>query len=170
MNDSLSVYLHDHLAGSHFAIQLLDSLSRRYPGRNPGIFAAAMLVDVKEDQKVLECIIERVGKSTFDLKDAMAWLAEKASRVKLRDDQPEGIGTFEAVEILGLGIMGKASLWQTLSAIAQLEPKLAKWDYVALSMRAQGQYKRVEAYRLSFAPVAFGISSSTVSGGYDELT
>jgi hypothetical protein len=30
MHDPLATYLHDHLAGSHFAIELLDSIEKQY--------------------------------------------------------------------------------------------------------------------------------------------
>src|SRR5437868_4242230 len=100
MEDALRVYLHDHLAGSGFAIELLETLQEKYPGHETGILAAAILQDVREDRRMLERIIDQVGRSHVDLKDATVWLAEKASRLKLRHDDPVGIGAFEALEAL----------------------------------------------------------------------
>jgi hypothetical protein len=36
MSDPLATYLHDHLAGSNFAIELLDSLRDQYSGEPLG--------------------------------------------------------------------------------------------------------------------------------------
>jgi hypothetical protein len=159
MNDPLITYLHDHFAGSNFAIEVLARLRDRYPGQETGIFAATLLEDVQADRKVLEHIIERTGTSGFDLKDAVAWLGEKASRVKLEDVQPDGFGTFEAVETLALGILGKLALWQALSVAAASDPRLNEWDFAALSVRAEEQHQRTEKHRLGMVPMAFRISS-----------
>src|ERR1039458_4658281 len=104
MSDPLASYLHDHLAGSAFAIELLGSLRDQHGDTDLGGFAAAVLADVKEDQQVLQTIVDRVGKSHIDLKQATAWLAEKASQLKLREDDTGGLGTLEALETLTLGI------------------------------------------------------------------
>ena len=53
MSDSLAIYLHDHLAGSNFAVELLESLRDRYRDREPGSFADSLFRDVRQDQQVL---------------------------------------------------------------------------------------------------------------------
>src|ERR1700689_2872154 len=107
MSDSLATYLHDHLAGSNFAVELLESLRDRYRDKELGSFAQALLRDIKQDQQVLLNIIEQVGASHLDLKQVTGWLAEKASRLKLSHDDSGGLGTFEALETLQVGIFGK---------------------------------------------------------------
>jgi hypothetical protein len=47
-----------------------------------------VLADVKEDQQVLQTIVDRVVNSGVDFKQATAWVAEKASESKLRRDEP----------------------------------------------------------------------------------
>lgn len=62
---------------------------------------------------------------------AMAWLTEKIARLKLMvDDAGNGaFRSFEALELLRLGIEGKRLLWQTLDEI-WLEPTaIGKADY-----------------------------------------
>jgi hypothetical protein len=61
MSDSLQSYLHDHLAGSHFATKLLNALQEQYKEEPLGAFAGAMLAEVAQDQKTLEQIIQQVG-------------------------------------------------------------------------------------------------------------
>jgi hypothetical protein len=155
MDDPLAIYLHDHLAGANFAVELLENLKERYSNHATGAFAAAIRAEVEHDRTLLQNVIDRVGKSHFDAKDAMAWLGEKASRVKLSHGEPDGLSTYEALEILDLGIMGKVSLWRGLEVIANFDNRLAGFDFTALSLRAQDQFNRVENYKLSIARTTF---------------
>jgi len=154
MSDPLATYLHDHLAGSNFAIQLLESLRDEDRGEELSGLAVALLAEVKEDREALQRIIGGVGKTHLDLKDATGWLAEKASRLKLQRDSG-GIGTFEALETLTLGILAKLALWRVLPVIAKVDTRICETDFDKLTARAQEQYARVEQYRMQFPRTAF---------------
>ena len=152
MNDPIAIYLRDHMAGSHFAIELLDSLHNQYRDESLGRFALALKADVEQDQATLQEIIERVGKSHFDLKEAAGWFAEKLSQLRLkREDSGGGIGTFEALETLMLGIRGKFALWQVLPVIREVDVRIPDNNFETLKARAEEQYGRVEAQRLELA-------------------
>jgi hypothetical protein len=56
MSGPLATYLHDHLAGSHFTIKLLESLHQQYRDGALGEFANALSADVQQDQKTLQKI------------------------------------------------------------------------------------------------------------------
>ena len=155
INFPLRIYLHDHLAGAGFAIELLETMAREFKGHETGIVAADVLGEVRDDRQTLESIVDRVGRSPFDLKNAAAWFTEKVSRIKLRHDDPAGIGAFEAFEALGLGVMGKFALWRALSRIAPSDARLTGYDFEGLASRAQAQFDKVEEYRLRLAPAAF---------------
>lgn len=155
MSDPLATYLHDHLAGSTFAIELLESLGDQHNKTELGGFAAAVLVDVKEDQHVLQTIVGRVGRRGVDLKQAVAWLAEKASELKLRREDPGGLGTLQALETLTLGIVGKLGLWRVLAAAAATDDRVRGADFDKLIARAQEQHARVEQRRMETACRAF---------------
>jgi hypothetical protein len=43
-------------------------------------------VDVQQDQDTLQAIVDHVGRSHLDLTEAASWLAEKASKLKLKRD------------------------------------------------------------------------------------
>jgi hypothetical protein len=156
MADALSTYLHDHLSGSVFALELLDSVEKEYKDDELGAFAGSLKAEIKPDQEVLEQIIEHVGKAGLDLKQAAGWIAEKASRLKLRgDDTQRGIGTFEALETLALGIQGKLALWKVLRKIRNVDTRVPPLDFAHLIARAEDQYRRVEERRLATALVTF---------------
>jgi hypothetical protein len=158
MSDALATYLHDRLAGSYFAIKLLSSLSDRYKDADLGAFARSLAVDIKQDQDTLRQVIDKVGKANLDLMEAVGWLMEKASRFKLQSDESgEGIGTFEALETLTLGIEGKADLWSVLAVICEVDSRVPAYEFDKLIARAQDQFQRVEVQRLSLARTTFGL-------------
>ena len=100
-------------------------------------------------------MIDRVSKGGSDLKSAAGWIAEKLSRLKLQDDDGAGLGTFEALETLALGILGKASLWHALAVIREQDARVAGEDFSRLAARAEAQHDRVEAHRLQLARKIF---------------
>ena len=67
MDDPLAVYLHDHLAGSSFAVELLEKLGSELSGTSSGRIARELLEEVLIDRSTLEQLIEKVGKATTDL-------------------------------------------------------------------------------------------------------
>lgn len=151
MTEPLATYLHDHLAGSAFAISLLDSMKEENEGQPLGAFAQKLVAEIRADQDTLKSIIERVGETGLDLKSAVAWAAEKLSQLKLRRDGDNGLGTFETLETLGLGILGKHSLWRALAVAAETDARLQGVDFVSLGRRALAQHADVESHRLEVA-------------------
>ena len=161
MSDALTTYLHDHLTGSHFAVKLLDSLSEQYQDEDLGNFAVELCTEIKEDQQTLQTIIDRVGPAKLDITEAVGWVAEKASRLKLgRNLDGLGLGTFEALETLTLGIRGKLALWRALFRIRELDSRVPALDFNSLVERAEDQYTRTEQQRLMLVDIAFRSASS----------
>src|SRR3954451_1211107 len=151
MSDPLATYLHDHLAASHFAVELLKNLHEQHAGEPLGPFAAALLGEVEEDRQVLQQIVDRVGTEASALKEATAWVGEKVSRFKLRHASAGEVGTLEALETLALGILGKRALWRALSVIAPTYVRVRGEDFDTLAARAEAQHARVEERRLQVA-------------------
>jgi hypothetical protein len=155
MNDPLATYVHDHLAGSSFAIDLLGSLQDNYSEDQLGVFAANLLVEIEKDRQTLQRIVDRVGKEPPDLKEAAAWLMEKVSRLKLGLDKEKRLNTLQGLETLELGILGKLALWRALVVTAEFDDRLQGIDFGELITRAQAQHDEVEQQRLQIVRVAF---------------
>lgn len=155
MSNPLGIYLHDHLAGSRFAIDLLESLRNRYSGEPLGQLASSLLVEIKQERDLLQRIVDKVGKGSPDLKEAAAWLAEKVSRFKLSHADAKDFAAFEALEALSLGIVGRRALWRALIVIAESDGRLAGLNFEQLISTAESQYNRVEESRLALARTAF---------------
>jgi hypothetical protein len=159
MKDPLETYLNDHLAGSVVAVSILKILRDQHAGRSLGGFAAGMLAEIEADRAVLQRLIQRVGAEASASKRAIAWVGGRASRLKLRRLAAGDLGTFEALELLALGILGKRALWRALAAIQPADDRLGGADFAQLEARAQAQHDRVEERRLETAPVALrGVS------------
>lgn len=154
MSDPLATYLHDHLAGSAHAIDLLKAIRDRQASTDLGRFAAHLLHEIEADRETLRRIADSVGAGTSALKKIGAWAEEKISRLKLRGLDENGLGLFQALEFLGLGIHGKRALWSALVAIAPADARLRGIDFSSLCERAQTQETGVQHWRLKLAPDA----------------
>lgn len=88
------------------------------------------------------------------LKTASAWIAEKVTRLKLSRESAGGLGTFQALEFLALGIQGKLALWRALAVASPSDGRLNQMDFDHLGRRAESQHSRMEARRLEAARIA----------------
>ena len=155
--DALVIYMNDHFAGSRTAIELLEQMVDSTNETEARGFLERLHAEIVEDRDVLENLISRAGGTPSVVRDAGGWIAEKFARLKLAIDDPSDgpLRRLEALEILALGIQGKASLWRALSTVAPAMPALAGVNFADLGQRAAAQYARVEARRIEAAQAAF---------------
>ena len=145
----LRTYLHDHLAGANFAIQLLEDLSNQNLDPVIAQAAANLLPRVQRDLDLLESLISNCNEDHGSLfKNAAGWMTQKLTRVKL--SMEDELGVYEAVEVLSLGVLGKKSLWKALSKLAVTSLPLDE-----LIVEADNQFLLLENERLRFAQAIF---------------
>lgn len=159
-NDALPTYLQDHLAGALHAIEILKAMRHHFSGEPLGQFADQMLAEVQADREVLARLTERAGGTAGGMKEWAAWLSEKVSRLKLKHGSADGLGTFEALEFLVIGIHGKWALWRALAEVALFDKRLQGIDFGELTSRAQNQHQKVEERRLACAQSVFRTGGS----------
>lgn len=147
----LETYLHDHLAGSVAAVEMVERAIAENEGNPLAVVLAQVLADIREDQDVLRRLLAGLGAGESPLKKAGAWLMEKAGRLKLGDTGEAAIQRFEMLEALSLGILGKLALWRALQRVADRHTALREVDLAALEQRALEQHQRIERYRLEAA-------------------
>jgi len=152
-SNSLSAYLNDHLAGSVAALELLELLAELQRGTDRERLFRSLRGEVEEDQKVLQQVLIKLGGKESRARKAAAWLTEKIGEAKLKlDDLGNGeLRVLEALETLGLGILGKQALWRALAATADRLPQVQDLDFQRLQRRATQQHERVEAQRIQAA-------------------
>jgi hypothetical protein len=148
MSSNLEIYLNDHLAGAHGALELLDHLIEGAASGSLVDFLRKLQDEIKEDRAVLEGLVERLGHKESAVRKAGAWIAQKITKGKFAlNASDNSLGLFQALEGLSLGILGKRALWRTLSRSA-INQGL---DYATLIRRAEGQFERVESKALEIA-------------------
>jgi len=127
--------------------------AQTYAGRR----LPALADEIEEDRRTLQQLMDRLDTPRNPLKEATAWVAEKASQVKLSGlgARHREFGTFMALETLSLGVEGKHSLWVALADIADEYPALHDFDLEGLRERAGAQRRVVEAERTAAARRAF---------------
>jgi len=155
MENPLAVYLHDHMAGSKFAVELLAALRESNRGDSVGEAAQQLLARIEADRVVLERIIHRVGKSSPDVKTGLAWLSEKFARIKLGSGAEWNLATLEVLETIALGIRGKIALWTVLAAVEPSDERLSDEDYQGLIAEAKEQFRLADDTRMEVARALF---------------
>ncbi len=148
MNDNLTTYLNDHLAGSVAALELIDDLVNVSDDASLKLFFANLKRDIEADQKILERLLEAANEDQSAIRKAAAWVTEKFAGANLG-----GLGLVQAFEMLALGIRGKELLWRTLASSNW--SSLRDIDFAKLEQRAVEQQKRVEEKRMEAARAAF---------------
>ncbi len=156
-NKLLRIYLNDHLAGSIAG----EELAKRTRSNNAGTPLAAyldeFLVELKEDQVVVEAILDSIDATKDRIKQLAAWIAEKAGRLKLNGQVTGYSDLSRLLEIEGLclGVEGKLSLWRSLETVQEQHPALAGVDLAAQIRRAEKQRAKLETFRREAAEMAF---------------
>ena len=149
----IDVYLNDHLAGATFGADLARQLEARTEGTDFQPEMTRLAAEIEADLDTLTDLMERIGATRNPSKQVTAWVAEKASRLKLTGltSGNDELGTFLSIEALSLGVEGKASLWTTLRELRGRYPELLSTDLDDLLQRAQRQRQVLEAERLAGA-------------------
>lgn len=157
----LHTYLNDHLAGSVAALELVEHLTKKYPGTGLESFLADLYTHVEADQQVLSDLLDAFERRESTIRKASAWIAEKFARPKFGLEQHDvsGIGLLEALEGLVLGITGKQLLWRSLASASEVWPQLRGPDFAALERSAAEQRDRVETRRIAAAREAFRLTN-----------
>lgn len=155
----LQTYLNDHLAGSVAALELIEHLTKKFPGSELEAFFADLYTQIKADQQVLRDLLEAFEKDESVIRKTGAWVAEKFARPKfgLEKHDVSGVGLLEALDGLVLGITGKQLLWRSLRAASETWPQLRGLNYAELERRATEQRDRVEEKRIAAAREAFRV-------------
>jgi len=145
----LAVYLNDHLAGSTVAVELARRGAGEYQGTELGSFLARLATEIAEDRDALRRVKDAVGARPDMAKVALAWIGEKAGRLKLNGRLlgRSPLSPVVELELLEIGITGKLLLWRLLRE--QRLPGAGAVDLDDLIARAERQREEVEEHRIA---------------------
>jgi hypothetical protein len=149
--NGVGIYLNDHLAGAAFGSDLARQIHKHSEGTSLGQVMDSLATEIEADRQALVDLMERLGTPKNPVKQATAWMAEKASRLKLSGVTAgdAGHGTFLALETLSLGVEGKLSLWIALKTVADAYPALETAELDRLIERAAAQRSILERERVA---------------------
>jgi hypothetical protein len=150
----LGIYLNDHLAGATAGA----ALAQRVIGsnRDKGAYYPALsrvAEEIREDRASLLDIMSALKIGADPAKQALAWAAEKAGRLKMNGHlfSYSPLSRLDELEFLALGVTGKLALWRSLELLAPREPRLHPERLAELIARAERQLAQIEACRLRAA-------------------
>lgn len=153
----LGIYLNDHLAGATVGVELARRLRSSNEG-DPELSRPLNEIcgEIEEDRATLCRTMEQLRISRDRLKPALAWAGEKLGRLKpngrLREYSP--LSRVIELEMLAIGIAGKARMWRTLEGTVGNGPGGS--DFAGLAERADRQRARVEELHRIATRRAFG--------------
>jgi hypothetical protein len=151
----LRAYLSEHLGGSEAALMLLERMVARYGHTPRGSFFRGLRTEVREDQRVMAELCERLDGPVAPRRATRRFSDPRPpAGTGALSEQEEFFALLEALEMLSVGVTGKRFLWQTLAAVAAIDPLLADVDFDELERRAARQQSRLEDERLDVAPHA----------------
>lgn len=146
----LRIYLHDHLAGAAGGVALARRLAQGHRGTAAAADLADLATQVEEDRVALVEIMAAVGVPRELVKQPLAVLAERLSRLKpngaLRGRSP--LSSVVELEAMALGVTGKAAGWRTLRELSGSELQLDRARLEELSSRAEHQLATLERLRI----------------------
>jgi hypothetical protein len=162
-HDLLGIYLNDHLAGATGGLELARRVtgSRRGPGSDSALQRLA--AEVAQDRAALVDFMNALGVPVRSHKVYAAWIGEKAARLKLNGHllARSPLSSLEELEILRLGVEGKAAGWRTLRLLAETDKRLDPGRLDELIARARRQADLLEELRARAAGQVIGLGATT---------
>ena len=149
----LGIYLNDHLAGATAGTELARRTAASQGGTSAGAVLARLARDLSQDRAELIEMMTALGVAVRQYKAGLAWLSEKAARLKLngRMATRSPLSLLEEVELIRLGVEGKAAGWRTLRKLAERDRRLDSGQLDNLIERARSQSETLEELRVSTA-------------------
>jgi hypothetical protein len=147
----LEIYLNDHLLGATLGTELASRIaaSHRLAPETLGRLSA----EVDEDRTTLLELMAALDVPVRRYKTIVGWAAEKAARLKPNGRLLERshLSDLEELEIMMLGVEGKAACWRTLRALAEHDDRLDAAEIDELLARARRQTGTLEELRVRTA-------------------
>lgn len=154
----LGIYLNDHLAGATAGAELARRMARSHRGgegsaREDSGALNRLAAEIAQDRSALITIMAALGITVRAYKVGAAWIGEKAGRLKFNGRllARSPLSDLEELEILRLGVEGKAAGWRTLRARADTDARLDAGRLDELISRAGRQVEELEELRVRAA-------------------
>lgn len=144
--DLIGIYLNDHLAGATGGTELARRAATGAKGTAAAGDLRKLAAEIAQDRASLIQLMGRLGVPVRRYKVYTAWIGEKAGRLKFNGHltSRSPLSSLEELEMLRLGVEGKAAGWRTLRALASRDSRLDPGQLDGLIDRAQRQSSLLE--------------------------
>jgi hypothetical protein len=167
----LGIYLNDHLAGATAGTELAHRTARSHRDANNGATLRRLAAEIAQDRAALLDIMTALGIRVRRYKVGAAWIGEKAGRLKFNGHlfARSPLSNLEELEMLRLGVEGKAAGWRTLRTLADTGTRLDPARLDELISRAGRQADLLEDLRVDAAKRVTGHGSFGRAAGLDTM-
>jgi len=145
----LATYLNDHLATATAARELARRSATANRGGEHGAFLERVAGELDEQLAALGATMDALGVSPDRVKQAAAWTAEKAGRLKpngrLRGYSP--LSRVVELEALSMLVTHNLALWQGLDELTAAQPSLDGPDARRQADQCAQQLQELQAQR-----------------------
>ena len=153
--DILGLYLSDHFTGATAGAERAERMAQAYADTPLGPDLVRIATEIREEREFLGELIESLELRVRPYRQAAAWVAERAGRLKI-NERPEGspMTPVLELELMRSAVVGKLGGWQTLTELAPglgLPAEL----FEALADRAREQAATLEELHGQVVPGAF---------------
>jgi hypothetical protein len=137
----LGIYLNDHLAGATGGVELARRVARSSLVPVDVGLLQQLAAEIAADREALLKMMAVLGVPVRGYKHYAAWIGEKAGWLKLNGYllTRSPLSSLEELELLRLGVEGKAAGWRTLRTLADRDSRLdvGRLDELIASARRQ---------------------------------
>jgi hypothetical protein len=116
----LGLYLSDHLTGSTAGLGRIERMAKDFTDTPVHAELATVAAEIGRERELLKDLIRQLGIRQRPHRQAAAWLAERAGRLKLngRVLSRSPMTLVLEAELMRAAILGKIGGWQTLEELA----------------------------------------------------
>jgi len=155
-NELLGIYLNDPLAGATGGVELARRVAASRPGAggpDDDDTLPRLATEIAQDRAALLAMMKALAIPVRTYKVYAAWIAEKAGRLKLNGRllTRSPLSRLVELEMLRLGVEGKAAGWRTLRFAADSDKRLDPDRLDELIARAGHQTDLLEELRVRAA-------------------
>ena len=149
----LGIYLNDHLAGATGGMELARRMAGSHHDPAQRLTLQRLAGDITQDRRALLDLMAALDLPVRHYKLSAVWAAEKAARLKLNGRLlgRSPLSSLEELEMLRLGVEGKAAGWRTLRTLADTDSRLNRDRLDELMARAGEQAGLLEELRVRAA-------------------
>jgi len=150
----LGIYLDDHLAVIAGGEELVNRTLRESQDERIRGFLQELLPELRDDRAAVAELARSLGRKPSALKQRLAWLGEKAGRLKLNGNATGYSPLSRLLELEGIaGVLGASrALWRALAAAGT---DLGRQEAAERAARAGRRLEQAEELRLAAAEVVF---------------